>query len=143
MATVVIYNNDIQGALRALKKEQQKEGTFRYIKAKKTFKTKHEQSIERVSEIIRRKIKSWNEKLLSNFYNKINVKKAQPFVFRVNGYLVKVFNNGKIFVFLHNKKINELLLENVDFDNPDVLSGKTASTIMSSIKNNTEPETQS
>ena len=143
MATVVIYNNDIQGALRALKKEQQKEGTFRYIKAKKTFKTKHEQSIERMSEIIRRKIKSWNEKLLSNFYNKINVKKAQPFVFRVNGYLVKVFNNGKIFVFLHNKKINELLLENVDFDNPDVLSGKTASMIMSSIKNNTESETQS
>ena len=38
MATVIIYNNDVQGALRALKKEQQKEGTFRYTKARKSFK---------------------------------------------------------------------------------------------------------
>lgn len=135
MATVVIYNNDIQGALRALKKEQQKEGTFRYIKAKKTFKTRHEKSIERMSEIIRRKLKDWNEKLLSNFYNKTTTQKSQPFVFRINGYLVKIFNNGKVFVFLHNKKINELSFEDVDFDNPDVLSGKIATTIAS---NNTD-----
>ena len=99
MATVVIYNNDIQGALRTLKKEQQKEGTFRYIKAKKTFKTRHEKSIERMSEIIRRKIKDWNEKLLSNFYNKTTVQKSQPFVFRVSGYLVKVFNDGRVLFF--------------------------------------------
>ena len=142
MATVVIYNNDIQGALRALKKEQQKEGTFRYIKAKKTFKTRHEKSIERMSEIIRRKIKDWNEKLLSNFYNKTTAKKAQPFVFRINGYLVKIFNNGKVFVFLHNKKINELSFEDVDFDNPNGLSGKIATAIASDKINQTETEKQ-
>lgn len=135
MATVVIYNNDIQGALRALKKEQQKEGTFRYIKAKKTFKTRHEKSIERMSEIIRRKIKDWNEKLLSNFYNKTTVQKSQPFVFRVSGYLVKVFNDGRVLVFSNNKKINELSFENADFDNPEVLSGKIASAIASNNSN--------
>ena len=140
MATVVIYNNDIQGALRALRKEQQKEGTFRYIKAKKNFKTRHEKSIERMSEIIRRKIKSWNEKLLSNFYNKTTTQKAQPFVFRINGYLVKIFNNGKVLVFLHNKKINELLFDNIDFDDINVLSGKIASTIASNTTDNTSTE---
>ena len=142
MATVVIYNNDIQGALRALKKEQQKEGTFRYIKAKKTFKTRHEKSIERMSEIIRRKVKDWNEKILSNFYNKTTTQKSQPFVFRVSGYLVKIFNNGKVFVFSHNKKINELSFENVDFDNPDVLSGKIATAIAFNKANQTDTEKQ-
>ncbi|MBQ7551910.1 MAG: 30S ribosomal protein S21 [Rickettsiales bacterium] len=138
MATVVIYNDDIQGALRALKKEQQKEGTFRYIKAKKTFKTRHEKYIERMSEIIRRKIKDWNEKLFSNFYNKTTAKTAQPFVFRISGYLVKIFNSGKVLVFLHNKKINELSFEDVDFDNPDVLSGKIATATTSNKTNQTE-----
>ena len=131
MATVVIYNNDIQGALRALKKEQQKEGTFRYIKLKKTFKTRHEKSIERMSEIIRRKIKDWNEKLLNNFYNKTTIQKSQPFVFQINRYVVKIFNDGRVLVFLRNRKINKLSFEDVDFDNIDVLSGKIATAIVS------------
>ena len=95
-----------------------------------------------MSEIIRRKIKDWNEKLLSNFYNKTTAKKAQPFVFRINGYLVKIFNNGKVFVFLHNKKINELSFEDVDFDNPNGLSGKIATAIASDKINQTETEKQ-
>lgn len=135
MATVIIYNNDVQGALRALKKEQQKEGTFRYIKAKKTFKTKHEKTAERVSEVIRRKIKNWNEKLWSNFYNKTTPQKSKPFVFQVNNYVVKLYDDGRVLVFLHNKKVNELTFESADFDNIDVLTGKIASTVVSQTTN--------
>ena len=110
MATVVIYNNDVQGALRALKKEQQKEGTFRYIKLKKTFKTRHEKSIERMSEIIRRKIKDWNEKLLNNFYNKTTIQKSQPFVFQINRYVVKIFNDGRVLVFFAQQKNKQIVV---------------------------------
>ena len=45
-------------------------------------------------------------------------------------------------MFLHNKKINELSFEDVDFDNPDVLSGKIATTIASNDTNKKETKEQ-
>ena len=84
-----------------------------------------------MSEIIRRKIKDWNEKLLNNFYNKTTIQKSQPFVFQINRYVVKIFNDGRVLVFLRNRKINKLSFEDVDFDNIDVLSGKIATAIVS------------
>ena len=42
MATVIVYNNDVQGALRALKKELQKDGVFRLVKGRKNFKNNRE-----------------------------------------------------------------------------------------------------
>lgn len=130
MATVVIYNNDVQGALRALKKEQQKEGTFRYIKSRKTFKNSHELAKERLTEIIRRKIKDKHEKIANSAYIGVEYQNQKPFVFKVNGYIVKVFNNGKVFVFTaKNKKVNELMIDKADFDNMDVLLGKVKASV--------------
>lgn len=129
MATVVIYNNDIQGALRALKKEQQKEGTFRYIKSRKTFKNAHELAKERLTEIIRRKIKDKHEQVANSAYAGVEVQNQKPFVFKLYGYVIKVFNNGKVFVFTNkNKKVNELMLDKADFDNIDALIGKVKAT---------------
>lgn len=118
MATVVIYNNDIQGALRALKKEQQKEGVFRIVKAKKNFKNARVLSKERMDEIVRRKIKDKHEKKANNAYSGISEQKPKPFVFKLEGYIVKVYDNGKVAVYTQkNKKIREMMLNNVEFDN--------------------------
>ena len=117
MATVVIYNNDIQGALRALKKEQQKEGVFRLVKAKKNFKNARVLSKERMDEIIRRKIKDKHEKKANNAYSGVSEQKPKPFVFKLEGYIVKVYDNGKVIFYTQkNKKINEMMLNDVEFD---------------------------
>ncbi len=125
MATVIIYNNDVQGALRAPKKEQQKEGTFRYTKARKSFKNAHELREERLTEIIRRKIKDINEKKANGFYNQIVAKADRPFVFRLYGYIIKVYNTGKVYIFTSkNKKINESVLDKINFDSEEDLIKK-------------------
>ena len=126
MATVVIYNNDITGALRALKKEQQKEGTFRCIKAKKTFKNNREKALERMMEIIRRKIKDRNEKALDSSSGVITSQGQKPFVFQVFNHIVKIYNNGKVCVYTtKNKKVNELMLDKADFDDASILLAAT------------------
>lgn len=130
MATVIIYNNDVQGALRALKKEQQKEGTFRYIKAKKTFKNNREKALERETEIVRRKIKDKNEKISNGFYNQISVQSSKPFVFKLYGRIIKVFNDGRVGVYTSkNKKVNEIMLDVVDFDDQEKLINAVKETI--------------
>ena len=126
MATVVIYNNDVMGALRALKKEQQKEGTFRCIKAKKTFKNNREKSLERMTEIIRRKIKDRNEKALDSSSGVMTSQGQKPFVFQVFNHIVKIYNNGKVCVYTtKNKKVNELMLDKADFDDASILLAAT------------------
>ena len=126
MATVVIYNNDVTGALRALKKEQQKEGTFRCIKAKKTFKNNREKSLERMTEIIRRKIKDRNEKALDSSSGVMTSQGQKPFVFQVFNHIVKIYNNGKVCVYTtKNKKVNELMLDKADFDDASILLAAT------------------
>ena len=126
MATVVIYNNDVMGALRALKKEQQKEGTFRCIKAKKTFKNNREKSLERMTEIIRRKIKDRNEKALDSSSSVMTSQGQKPFVFQVFNHIVKIYNNGKVCVYTtKNKKVNELMLDKADFDDASILLAAT------------------
>ncbi len=126
MATVVIYNNDVTGALRALKKEQQKEGTFRCIKAKKTFKNNREKSLERMTEIIRRKIKDRNEKALDSSSDVMTSQGQKPFVFQVFNHIVKIYNNGKVCVYTtKNKKVNELMLDKADFDDASILLAAT------------------
>ena len=118
MATVVIYNNDIQGALRALKKEQQKEGVFRIVKAKKNFKNTRTLLKERMDEIIRRKIKDKHEKKANNAYSGVTERKPKPFVFKLEEYIVKVYDNGKVsFYTQKNKKIYDKMLNDVEFDN--------------------------
>lgn len=124
MATVIIYNNDVQGALRALKKEQQKEGTFRYTKARKCHKNNHEIKQERLTEIIRRKIKDRNEKVANGFYNQICSQNDRPFVFKLYGYDIKIYNTGMVYIFLKNKKINEIMLNEIDFDSEESLLSK-------------------
>ncbi len=124
MATVIIYNNDVQGALRALKKEQQKEGTFRYTKARKCHKNNHELSQERLTEIIRRKIKDRNEKIANGFYNQICSQNDRPFVFKLYGYDIKIYNTGIVCIFLKNRKINEIMLNEIDFDSEESLLSK-------------------
>ena len=126
MATVVIYNNDVMGALRALKKEQQKEGTFRCIKAKKTFKNNREKMLERMTEIIRRKIKDRNEKALDSSSGVMTSQGQKPFVFQVFNHIVKIYNNGKVCVYTtKNKKVNELMLDKADFDDASILLAAT------------------
>jgi ribosomal protein S21 len=126
MATVVIYNNDVMGALRALKKEQQKEGTFRCIKAKKTFKNMREKMLERMTEIIRRKIKDRNEKALDSSSGIMTSQGQKPFVFQVFNHIVKIYNNGKVCVYTtKNKKVNELMLDKADFDDASILLAAT------------------
>ena len=126
MATVVIYNNDVMGALRALKKEQQKEGTFRCIKAKKTFKNNREKALERMMEIIRRKIKDRNEKALDSSSGIMTSQGQKPFVFQVFNHIVKIYNNGKVCVYTtKNKKVNELMLDKADFDDASILLAAT------------------
>ena len=126
MATVVIYNNDVMGALRALKKEQQKEGTFRCIKAKKTFKNMREKMLERMTEIIRRKIKDRNEKALDSSSSVMTSQGQKPFVFQVFNHIVKIYNNGKVCVYTtKNKKVNELMLDKADFDDASILLAAT------------------
>ena len=130
MATVIIYNNDIQGALRALKKEQQKEGTFRYIKGRKTYKNNHEKNKERLTEIIRRKIKDKHEKAANGAYMGVDVQNPKPFVFKISGYIAKVFNNGKVFIYTNkNKKVNEVMLNKADFDDIEALLGKVKASV--------------
>ena len=126
MATVVIYNNDVTGALKALKKEQQKEGTFRCIKAKKTFKNNREKMLERMTEIIRRKIKDRNEKALDSSSGVMTSQGQKPFVFQVFNHIVKIYNNGKVCVYTtKNKKVNELMLDKADFDDASILLAAT------------------
>ena len=126
MATVVIYNNDVMGALRDLKKEQQKEGTFRCIKAKKTFKNMREKMLERMTEIIRRKIKDRNEKALDSSSGIMTSQGQKPFVFQVFNHIVKIYNNGKVCVYTtKNKKVNELMLDKADFDDASILLAAT------------------
>ena len=130
MATVIIYNNDIQGALRALKKEQQKEGTFRYIKGRKNFKNAHERNKERLTEIIRRKIKDKHEQAANGAYMGVEIQNPKPFVFKLSGYIVKVFNNGKVFVYKKKKKkVNEVMLDKADFDDIEALVGKVKASV--------------
>lgn len=130
MATVIIYNNDIQGALRALKKEQQKEGTFRYIKSRKTYKNAHEKKKERLTEIIRRKIKDKHEQVANGAYMGVEIQNPKPFVFKLSGFVVKVFNNGKVFVYTNkNKKVNEVMLDKADFDDIEALVGKVKASV--------------
>src|SRR5574344_1789432 len=122
MATVVIYNNDVQGALRALKKELQKEGVFRLIKGKKNFKNTRLIKKERMEEIVRRKIKDTHEKKANNAYRGVSVQSPKPFVFKKDGYIFKVHNDGKVGVYTEkNKKINEMMLDKVDFDDMNSL----------------------
>ena len=124
MATVVIYNNDVQGALRALKKELQKDGVFRLVRGRKNFKDARALKKERTTEIIRRKIKDVHEKRASTAYVGVEVQKPKPFVFKLNSYLVKVYDNGKVLVYnSKRKKINEVMLDVVDFDNINSLIG--------------------
>ena len=78
MATVTIYNNDVQGALRALKKELQKEGVFRLAKARKNFKNNKKKAKERFDEIVRRKIKDKHEKKANSVYVGVNEEKPKP-----------------------------------------------------------------
>ena len=124
MATVTIYNNDIQGALRALKKELQKEGVFRLAKARKNFKNNRAKAKEREDEIVRRKIKDKHEKRANSAYSGVNEQTSKPFVFKLNGYTIKVYDNGRVAVYSgRNKKVNELMLDKADFDNIDALIG--------------------
>ena len=125
MATVIVYNNDVQGALRALKKELQKDGVFRIVRARKNFKDARTLKKERLTEIIRRKIKEVHEKRASFAYVGIDPQKPKPFVFKLNPYLIKVYDNGKVFVYNEKrKKINEIMLDVVDFDDMNSLIGK-------------------
>lgn len=117
MATILICNNDVQSALRALKKELQKDGVFRLAKAKKTFKNSHELKQERMVEIVRRKIKDKHESKANSAYRGVNEQKPKPFVFKLQGYTIKVYNDGRVAVYEKNKKINEMMLDKVDFDN--------------------------
>ena len=122
MATVTIYNNDVQGALRALKKELQKEGVFRLVKARKNFKNNREKAKERFDEIVRRKIKDKHESKANSAYSGVMEQKPKPFVFKLEGYVVKVYNDGKVSIYTNkNKKVNELMLDKVDFDNIESL----------------------
>lgn len=124
MATVIVYNNDIQGALRSLKKELQKDGVFRLVRGRKTFKDERVIKKERMTEIIRRKIKETHEKRAISAYTGVNPQKPKPFVFKHNQYVVKVYDNGKVFVFNDkNRKINEVMLDVVDFDDNNSLLG--------------------
>ena len=117
MATVVIYNNDVQGALRALKKEQQKEGVFRIVRAEKNFKNNHTLKKERMDEIIRRKIKDKHEAIANSAYSGVTVENPKPFVFRILNYIAKVYDDGRVFICsLKNKKIAEFMLDKIDFD---------------------------
>ncbi len=118
MATVTIYNNDVQGALRALKKELQKEGVFRLAKARKNFKNNREKAKERFDEIVRRKIKDKHEKKANSVYVGVNEEKPKPFVFKLDSYVIKVYDNGKVVIYTaKNKKLNELMLDEANFDN--------------------------
>lgn len=122
MATVILYNNDIQGALRALKKEMQKEGVFRLMKARKTFKNNREKAKERADEIVRRKIKDKHEKIANSAYVGVATVKPKPFVFELDGYVVKVYDDGRVAVYTKkNKKVNELMLDKANFDNIEEL----------------------
>ena len=122
MATVTLYNNDIHGALRALKKELQKEGVFRIIKANKTFKNNHERKTERFNEIVRRKKKDQHEKKANSAHIGVKEQKPKPFVFKLSGYVVKVYDDGRVVVYTtKNKKVNELMLNEANFDDIESL----------------------
>lgn len=125
MATVIVYNNDVQGALRALKKEQQKDGVFRIAKGRKNFKDRREKKKERLTEIIRRKIKDKHENRANSVYSGVKVQTPKPFVFELEGYMVKVYDDGKVKVYTSkNKKINELMLNEANFDDIKKIVGK-------------------
>ena len=116
MATILICNNDVQSALRSLKKELQKDGVFRLVKGRKNFKNNRELKKERFEEIIRRKIKDKHEAKANSAYSGVNVENPKPFVFKIQGYNIKVYNDGKVLVYDGSKKINEARLDKVDFD---------------------------
>ena len=121
MATIVIYNNDINGALRSLKKEQQKEGVFSIVRGRKRFKNASEISEERLTEIIRRKIKDKIEKKVNEAYIGVDLSKQTPFIFKLEGNTFKVYNNGNVNVYNNkNKKVGSCTLDKADFD--DILS---------------------
>ncbi len=138
MATVTIYNNDVQGALRALKKELQKEGVFRIAKARKNFKNNREKAKERFSEIIRRKKKDKQEEKANSACVGVNEEKPKPFVFKLDTYVVKVYNDGKVSVYNNkNKKINELMLNEANFDSiEDLVKQKVVKKTAKKEKNN-------
>ncbi len=118
MVTVFVYNSDIQGALRNLKKEQQREGTFRYVKAAKFFKPKRQVEKERMQEIVRRKRKDLSEKMLKLQVETIP-SKISPFILTSGDFKIKIFDNGlvKIFDLKTDKKRLETSVDKVDFDN--------------------------
>jgi ribosomal protein S21 len=117
MVTVFVYNNDVQGALRTLKKEQQREGTFRYVKAKHCFKSSRLKRKERLIEIIRRKLKESSEKIAR--VQTENIKAViTPFVFEAEGYTVRVFDDGRVVCFnARGRLILKSMIEEFDFDN--------------------------
>jgi len=128
MATVTIYNGDIASALRALKKELQKEGVFRLAKSRKNFRNNREKAKERFDEIVRRKIKDKHEKKANSAYNGVEIQKPKPFVFKLEDYTIKVFDDGRVAVYTaKNKKINELMLDKVNFDDINSLVKKDIS----------------
>ena len=127
MATILICNNDVQSALRSLKKELQKDGVFRLVKGRKNFKNNRELKKERFEEIIRRKIKDKHEAKANSAYSGVNVENPKPFVFKIQGYNIKVYNDGKVLVYDGSKKINEARLDKVDFDDLSSLIKKNNS----------------
>ena len=114
--------------MRALKKELQKEGVFRLAKARKTFKNSHELKQERMVEIVRRKIKDKHETKANSAYRGVNEQKPKPFVFKIYGYTAKIYNDGRVMVYEKNKKVNETMLDKINFDNINELLGTTIKT---------------
>ena len=116
MVTIVVYNNDINGALKALKRIQQQENTFKCVKSKKYYKNNAETATNRFTEIVKRKIKEYKEKKLS-IQNEMVKSKITPFIFNLDRYIVKIFDSGAVVVMLDNKNVLKTTIDKIDFDN--------------------------
>lgn len=60
---VFVRNNDINAALRALKKKMQREGTFREMKRRRSYEKPSERRVREMGEAVRRHRKMLRKRL--------------------------------------------------------------------------------
>ena len=69
-----------------------------------------------------RKIKDKHEKIANSAYIGVLAAKPKQFVFKLNKYVVKVYNDGRVAIYAEkNKKVNELMLDKANFDDIEEL----------------------
>ncbi|MGQ9370981.1 30S ribosomal protein S21 [Azospirillum sp. ST 5-10] len=65
---VYVRDNDINGALRALKKKMQREGVFREMKLRRSYEKPSERRARQAAETVRRHRKAMRRRMLREGY---------------------------------------------------------------------------